>query len=172
MFDIDILTICIAIVLLVTFAVPFYINHLKVKKEKQKSENQLDKLIKAAGLRINTSQQWRRRYFIGLDDTHGKLVYIRDLQNPEPLILDLHGIKKVKAIEISSSRGTGKNSRKIIDELYIELFSHRGEQVATLEFYHGDIFSDLVGEPVILREWEHYISASLKINQEKKEIIV
>ncbi|MCH7396825.1 hypothetical protein MM236_02455 [Belliella sp. DSM 107340] len=172
MFEIDIITISIAIVSMVAFAVPFYINNLKVKKEKLNKENLLQNFLKSHNLNLNIQDNWRKQYFIGMDTYQNKLVYIQNLADIKAVILDVREIKQVKINEESRVVGAKGNSRKIIDGLHLQFTNHQGKVIGLLEFYDGEKFSDLVGEPILIKKWEATILAEAKSTGKKESLVL
>ncbi|MCH7410578.1 hypothetical protein MM239_14315 [Belliella sp. DSM 111904] len=172
MIDIDIISTSIAIGAMVAFAIPFYVNHLKVKKAKLNKESLLKGFIKSHGLTINMQDQWRSQYFIGLDTQQRTLVYIDDLEEIKPILIDFNEVKQVRINEISRSLKSKGPDRKIIDGLYLELLNPQGKVIESLEFFHGDKFSDLVGEPVLIKKWEAILKSTLKNTTENKSLVI
>ncbi|MCH7413819.1 hypothetical protein MM213_10010 [Belliella sp. R4-6] len=172
MFDIDIITISIAIVSMVAFAIPFYLNNVKVKKEKLNNDKLLQTFLNSHNLNLNIQDNWRKQYFIGIDTSQNKLVYVDDLADIKPIILDIRDVKQVKINEVSRVVGAKSNSRKIIDSLHLQLTNHQGKVIGLLEFYDGEKFSDLVGEPILIKKWEATISAEAKSTGKKESLVL
>lgn len=170
MFDIDIITLIMAVAGMIAFAIPFYLNNQKVKKEKTRKMKGLSEIIKSNGLSLNLEDQWRNQYFIGFDSNKNKLLYIANLDKLEPVVIDLDHVKQIKIDEVSRVIGSKGNSRKVIDELRLHLISHTGKVIGDLEFYDAEKFSDLAGESVLIKKWEGSLQVFLK-NQVKKESI-
>ncbi|MFD2036008.1 hypothetical protein ACFSKL_14480 [Belliella marina] len=171
MFDIDIISIAMAAAAMVAFAIPFYVNQRKVKKEKSDRTNKITALSKSHGLNIDIQDLWRNQYFVGLDAHQNKLIYIGDLDEMDPKIIYLDEVKIVKVVESSRMVGPKGNSRKVVDGLQLQLINNHGKSIGDLVFFDGDKFSDLVGEPILVKKWEATINAAIK-NQMKKDSIV
>lgn len=162
MFEIDIVTLSFAMLCLIAFVIPFYLNSKKSKKEKLQKETKLEEYLRSQNLKLDQREMWRNQYFIGLDSNQRKLVYIQNLKDFQPLLLNLDEINHVAQHEVSRMIGTEKNQRKVLDELYLHLIGKNGKVKASLEIYNGEIFSDLSGEPVLIQKWEAVIKEELR----------
>lgn len=166
MFEIDIITLIMAVAGMIAFATPFYLNNQKVKNEKIQKSIKLADALKNNGLNLTEQEEWRNRYFIGIDSEKNKLIYISNLNEINPILIDLHKVNHVKIHEVSRLIGTKGNNRKIIDALSLQLINYDGKVIGDLEFYDGEIFSDLVGEPIVIKKWEATLQSIVK-NQNK-----
>ncbi|GAB2635147.1 hypothetical protein [Belliella aquatica] len=172
MFEIDIITLIMAVAGMVAFAIPFYLNSQKVKKEKAQKSNKLTEFLKNHDLSLSEQEEWRNRYFIGIDTQKNKLIYISNLNEINPILIDLYKVNHVKIHEVSRVIGTKGNSRKIIDALSLQLINYDGKIIGDLEFYDGEIFSDLVGEPIIIKKWEATLQSLVKNQQKNNRIAI
>ena len=100
------------------------------------------------------------------------MVYIQDLADIKAVVLDVREIKQVKINEESRVVGAKGNSRKIIDGLHLQLTNHQGKVIGLLEFYDGEKFSDLVGEPILIKKWEATIIAEAKSTEKKESLVL
>lgn len=162
MFEIDIITLSFALISLVAFVIPFYLNSKKSKKEKKQKESILEDYLKSQNLNLDQKELWRDQYFLGLDSNQRKLVYIQNLKEFQPELINLDEINHVSQHEVSRMIGSEKNPRKVLDELHLYLIGKSGKVKASLEIYNGEIFSDLSGEPVLIQKWEALIKEKIR----------
>jgi len=169
MFEIDSVSLTIGAVLLVAFAVPFFMYSSKSKKEKKKRDMMLEDYLKANNLKLDLQESWRNKYFLGLDLAHKKLVYVKSFEDFQPLQVNLEELSHITSQEVSRMVGSGKDSRKVLDELQLQLVGKNGKVRASLEIYNGDLFSDLSGEPVLIQKWETLLKEQIsQIKQMEK----
>lgn len=161
MFDFDSITLLIAIVSMIAFAFPFVIYSKKITKENIQKSTKLEEFIKSQQLNVTVKELWRDRYFVGMDLHQRKLVYVQNLQEFQPIVIQLDDINHVAKHEASRMLGSGKNQRKIIDELHLQLVGKSGKLKASLEIYNGEIFSDLSGEPVLIEKLENILKSHI-----------
>lgn len=162
MFEIDIITLSFALISMVAFVIPFYLNSKKSKKEKHRKESILENYLKSQNLNLDQKEFWRDQYFIGLDSNQRKLVYIQNMKDFQPELINLDEINHVSQHEVSRMIGSEKNPRKVLDELNLYLIGKNGKVKASLEIYNGEIFSDLSGEPVLIQKWEALIKEKIR----------
>lgn len=170
MFDVDKITLIIAFTSMLAFAFPFYWYHRKNKIKNHEKAQKLKAFISHHRLSIIREETWRSRYYIGLDSAQKKLVYVEDLEQFRPQLIDLHQVKQVVFHEISRTVGEKANSKKVVDELKLQLLNQKGKMVASLEFYDGEKFSDLLGEPIVIKNWEALIQEQLKNMQQVQKV--
>ncbi|MEX2566337.1 MAG: hypothetical protein WD431_10370, partial [Cyclobacteriaceae bacterium] len=75
MFDLDIITLSIAMVSIAAFILPFYLSHRKAKNRVAVAKKQLADFARNQGIQIQVDDLWRNQYYIGLDREKGKLIY-------------------------------------------------------------------------------------------------
>lgn len=171
MFDLDIITLSMAMVAIIAFIMPFYINHKKVKARVALSEKLLADFANNQQLHIQVKDLWRNNYFIGMDPQKGKLIYSEDIHSCSTLLIDLHLICKVRIKEESHKVVSPTSTRKVIDKLELLFYSESAELVHNIEFYDGEKFSDLLGETILIKKWETEIIACMQ-NLTKKELVL
>jgi hypothetical protein len=154
LFDIDIVSFSIAVILIIAFIIPFYWYSRKSRIKELKAIKCLGEYAMNLDLEMHLTEFWRSHYFIGLDRNKGKVIYADNLLSPSPVIIDLRNIKKVKVEEASRKIVTPKETRKVIDKLELNFVGENNKTVMKIEFYDGDKFSDLNGESVLIKKWE------------------
>ncbi len=164
MFEFDIVTLIAALVLSIAFASPFYYNHKKNKKNKELQTELLLKIARENGLVLTHSEFWRERYSIGLDSTSKKVLYIQFREIPKILAIDLAKVKSIELQERNHEVGSGSEKRKVIDNLDLTFYFKNQETGLTLEFFNGDIFSDMEGELPLVKNWIGLLKANLTVN--------
>ncbi|MFO7823403.1 MAG: hypothetical protein R6V72_05650 [Cyclobacterium sp.] len=170
MFDLDIITLSMAMVAIIAFIMPFYLNNKKEKARVALAEKLLADFEKNQQLHIQVKDLWRNKYFIGMDPKKGKLIYSEDIHSCSPVLIDLLLINNVRIKEESHKVASPTSSRKVIDKLELLFYSEKAELVHTIEFYDGETFSDLLGETILIKKWETEIIAS--IHQQAKMALV
>lgn len=162
MFNIDLTILAISIVGIVAFIVPFFIKHQGNKKTTLKVRQQLNEKLLENQLSVQEEEIWRDRYFLGLDKSKNKLIYIQDISKMTLQIIDLEKISTVSIHETSHHVGDKKNGRTIIDSIHLSIQSKDTSKTLTLEVFNSDYFSDLFGEPVFAKRWKEIIEKQLK----------
>lgn len=157
MFDIDIISLTIAVILIAAFILPLYLHISKVKNREVRATKLLEDFAKSQELEIQVKDLWRSKYFIGLDRNKAKLLYSDDIALSSPVVIDLRTITRVKIAEVSHKVVNQLESRKIIDRLDMVLLDKSGNTANILEFYDGNRFSDLNGETILIKKWESYL---------------
>ncbi|MFC4872814.1 hypothetical protein [Negadavirga shengliensis] len=157
MFDIDIISLSIAVILIAAFILPLYLHISKAKKRETRATKLLEDFAKSQGLEIQVKDLWRSRYFVGLDRNKAKLLYSDDIALSSPVLIDLYTISRVKIGEVSHKVVNQVESRKVIDRLDLILLDKNGDTANVLEFYDGNRFSDLNGETILIKKWETYL---------------
>lgn len=169
MFDIDLISFSIAVILIAAFALPFYLNARKVKLRELKALKILTDFTSSHGLHLQDKDQWRDKYFIGLDKEKAQLVYSADTSQDYYKCIHLDQIKRVSIAEVSHQVTNGKDSHKELDRLELILINQNDKPIHLLEFYDGDQYSDLVGEAVLIKKWETLLKDSI-INADKQQM--
>lgn len=154
MFDFDSITLLISMVCLVAFAIPFIIYSKKAKSQNSQKKAKLDEFLQANQFNLTVQETWRDRYFLGIDPVKRALVFVENLDAFEPQVFNLDDVHQVVKHEVSRMIGTGKNQRKIVDELHLQLIGKSGRLKTSIEVYNGEVFSDLLGEPVLIQKLE------------------
>jgi hypothetical protein len=163
MFDIEPISLVISLVLILLFSTPFVIFK---RKQSQKIKTQklfLEQLQNKAGLKFDQSDDWRDRYFIGLDSERKVLVYaIFDAENTVHQI-DLSKATDVKVLKMEREAKVEGKSINVIDSLNlkIELMGEKAE-TKILEFYDSELFSDNLGEWPLIQKWQENLKGILK----------
>ncbi|UJP64240.1 hypothetical protein [Mongoliitalea daihaiensis] len=170
MFDFDSITFLIAVVSLIAFAIPFMIYSNEARKQSVQNAAKLESFLQSQHLQVAAKEIWRDRYFLGLDLNQEKLAYTKDIKNFEPTVIHLSEISHVSRQEVSRVIGTGKSQRKVIDALYLNLFTSSGILLVSIEIYDGEVFSDLSGEPVLLTKWEKLLKDQLAVTNKKENL--
>lgn len=170
MFDIDLISFSIAVILIAAFALPFYLNARKVKLRERKALKILADITSTHGLNLQEKDQWRDKYFIGLDKEKAQLVYSADISQDYYKCIHLDQIKRVSIAEVSHQVTNWKDSHKELDRLELILINQNDKPIHLLEFYDGDQYSDLVGEAVLIKKWETLLKDSIK-NVPSKQLV-
>ncbi|EOZ98710.1 hypothetical protein A33Q_1364 [Indibacter alkaliphilus LW1] len=165
MFEIDIPSMLIAIVAILAFIAPFYIQYLRVKKTKLRKTSELNRFLEEKKLQINDFDFWRNFYYVGIDSSQMKLVYAKGSDQFSNQLIDLKDINYAKISESFRILGEKEPKRKIIDLLILELIDASGNVRYMLEFYDGEKYSDLLGETVLVKEWRDQVNSVLKKNR-------
>lgn len=148
--------------MIAAFALPFYLNARKVKLREREAIRILTDYISTHGLNLREKDQWRDKYFIGLDKEKAQLVYSADTSQDNYKSIFLDQIKRVSIVEVSHQVTNGKESHKELDRLDLILINQNDKPIHALEFYDGDQYSDLVGEAVLIKKWEALLKDSIK----------
>jgi hypothetical protein len=164
MFEFDSVTLIAALVLSLAFAAPFYYNHKINKKKIALRTHLLHQTAKEKGLVISKFELWRERYIIGLDSTKGRVLYIQYLETPIIADIDLSKVRSMEILERNHEVGKGKEKRKVIDNLELVFYNKNNESFMAIEFYDGELFSDMEGELPLIKEWQTMLKTSLKVS--------
>jgi hypothetical protein len=162
MFDIEIISMLIAIVAILAFIAPFYIQYLRVKKMKLRKASELNRFLEENKLQINDFDFWRNFYYVGIDSSQMKLVYANGADQFSNELVDLKDINYAKIRESFRILGEKESKRKVIDLLILELIDASGNVRYMLEFYDGEKYSDLLGETVLVKKWHDQVNAVIK----------
>lgn len=174
MFDIEPISLVISMVIMLLFSTPFVIFKRKQSKKIKAQKLFLDQWQNKAGLKFDQSDDWRDRYFIGLDSERKVLVYvIFDAENTVHQI-DLSKASDVKVLKMEREVKVEGKTTNVIDSLSLKI-DLMGEKEAAkiLEFYDSDLFSDNLGELPLIQKWQEKLKAILKNNYifSKKSIL-
>ena len=170
MIDIDLISFSIAGLLIAAFALPFYLHTRKIKVKERKARKILTDFTTSHGLTLQDQDQWRNRYFIGIDKENAEVVYCADISEAHFKRIRLDQVKRVSIAEVSHQVVNGKESRKELDRLELIFINQNDKPIHVLEFYDGDQYSDLVGEAVLIRKWELLLKDSIK-NLSKPQVV-
>ncbi len=162
MFDIDLISFSIAGLLIAAFAVPFYVHARRLKIKERIALKLLTDFTSSHGLSLQDNDQWRNRYFIGIDNVKAQLVYSSDTSQADYKCIDLARAKRVTIAEASHQVPNGKGSNKVLDRLDLIIMDHHDKPIHVLGFYDGDQYSDLVGEAVLIKKWETLLKDVVK----------
>lgn len=157
MFDFDSITLIISMVCLFAFAIPFIIYSRKANSQNSQKKAKLDDFLRTNQFNLTVEETWRDRYFLGIDPEKRVLVFVENLNAFEPQVFKLDEVYHVIKHEASRMIGAGKNQRKIVDELHLQLMGKSGKFITSIEVYNGEVFSDLAGEPVLIQKLEALI---------------
>ena len=142
------------VVITIAFCAPFYIYKRRSKQNKMKILNFFNQTVLDKEMEVSQFGFWRDRYLIGLDVRKRKLLYIDYAERPFETLVELDEVKAIELHERSHEVGFGSDKRKILD--YLDLtFYFKGPQNSSvsLEFYDGEMYSDLEGEMPLCRKW-------------------
>lgn len=162
MFDIEPVTIVLSLLLFGAFTAPFVYHSSKKKKKTKALESKLNELAKAQGANLSLTEIWRNYYVFGLDPSKNCLIYFQDTPEFSPIVLDLNDFKKVGVIRKNLESKNESSGRQILDYLALELTKKSGGNAIQLEFYNGDLFSDLMGETLLADKWLETLQKQLK----------
>ncbi|MCH7411695.1 hypothetical protein MM239_20075 [Belliella sp. DSM 111904] len=160
MFDFDILTLSIAILAIIGFAIPFIYQYNKSKRKKSSAMDEINDFVKSHGLNLSSMDFWRGKYFIGLDTATKKLVYANWNSGFQAKLIDLEKYVQTNIHEDVRLVGSGSDKRKVVDSITLGITIPKSKLQYQLEFYDAELFSDLVGEGVLVRKWDKLIKAS------------
>ncbi|GAB3647103.1 hypothetical protein GCM10028791_08480 [Echinicola sediminis] len=116
----------------------------------------------ARGLNLNKIEFWRNQYFLGLDQENHHLVYSGDISSGSPLLIDLREVRNVQLHEESRTLHHHGEKNKVIDRLELILNGEIPGKRWVLEVFDGERFSDLAGEPVLIKVWKEHIENAIK----------
>ena len=152
--DIDFVSLSISIMLILAFMAPIYVHVRNSNLKVANALMELDLFAQRHELQLGKKTHWRKRYFIGLDNYHCKLLFTTDMSQSSPIILDLNQVDRIVLDERFHFVSTTSEKTRILDSVYLQLVGKDGQVLLPLEFYDGNKFSDLMGEAVLAREWK------------------
>ncbi|WP_297334995.1 hypothetical protein [Algoriphagus sp.] len=162
MIDIDLASLLVSAFFLMAFIAPFAIQRIKQKQLTKKQDLSFLELAGKMNLTLTKTEKWRNHYQIGLDQAKKTLVYARFGDFPCQDIIDL---KTVKSCSIDSQIRKVKlgNEQVIVtDFLALTLHFRNPEQAnKNLEFFDSDQFPDMMGEKVLVQNWNQLINEEL-----------
>lgn len=157
----DYITMAFVVALVAAFAMPFILHSRKNNKKKSRAKKQLMDFANSHGLSLTTMEFWRNNYFIGLDPVKAQLVYSNDIAGNSTQIIRLREVRDVEVHESSRKVKHQGETNKIIDRLELILNSDIPGKRWVLEVYDGERFSDVAGEPVLIKIWNNRIQNTL-----------
>jgi hypothetical protein len=164
MFEINYIGLIISMVLLAAFMTPIYLNVRKNNKKKRALDHEIKFIALENGLKLQYIDSWRNVYTIGMDPEVKKLVYISDKPAHKAIILDLSQLQSVGIHTKDHVVGSGKNTSKVTDLLELQLHFYNGNQsTTTLQFYDGDLHSDLQDEYPLIQKWQQLLLPMVKV---------
>ena len=165
MFDIDPITLVISTVLFAAFCAPFVFHIRKQRKLAKQLQARFALLAKDAHIAPNKVDFWRNKYALGLDESKRQLLYVRSGEDETVQLLDLGYPFAVKSYKQSDSNLAEKapTEEKFMDRMGLQ-FSLKAPipKNYSLEFYNSELFSDQMGEIVLLRKWEEILRGLAK----------
>lgn len=162
MFEFDLVTLLITAITIIAFAIPFIRYSRKHKNQASEKLTKLKNFLQSNQLDLKVNETWRDRYFLGIDSARKKLIYVQNLVDFEPQIINLEEVLHVSKHEVFRLVGTEKNQRKVLDELHLHLIGKNNKIKASLEVYNGEVFSDVSGEPVLIQKLESLLKEHLQ----------
>lgn len=165
MFDIDPITLVISSVLFAAFCAPFVFHIRKQRKIAKHQQARFALFAKDAHISPNKVDFWRNKYVLGLDEKQRQLLYVKFGEEEIVHLLDLGYPFEMKSYMQSDKKTAEKGpiEEKFMDRmgLQISLKSAIAKSV-TLEFYDSEVFSNQMGEIVLLRKWEEILRGVAK----------
>ena len=165
MIDIEPITALMAVVMFAAFCAPFVYHGLKQRKIKKKQLATLEALAKDASMILDVMNHWRNRYAIGLDQKQNLLVYVKFGEDGKTQVLDLNMPFEVKAQNHREEKQHGQvtSTSRNMDRLTLQIQSKASpNQQYSLEFYNPEVFSDQMGEILLIRKWEEILRSLAK----------
>jgi hypothetical protein len=165
MLDIDPITMVMALVLFGAFCVPFVYHIRKQRKISKQQKARLALLAKDAHISLDTVDFWRNKYALGLDQKQRQLLYLKFGEEESVQLVDLGNPFDLKNYKESDGNQRAKSSieDKFMDRLGLQITLKTPiAKKFTLEFYDSAVFSDQMGEIVLLRKWEEILRSLAK----------
>ncbi|SIT16806.1 hypothetical protein [Belliella pelovolcani] len=162
MLDIDLLTLTIAVLAMIAFIIPFYLQYRKLNNQKMGIQKQLQEFKSLNQLNIDQEETWRSKYYLGLDRSNKKLIYANWTAEIKIDLIDLTQIGKVSIQESARFVGLGSSKRRVCDLILLKLKLNQQDKEHTLELYDAEKFSDLQGEGPLAKKWEGIIQQEIK----------
>ncbi|GMQ23918.1 hypothetical protein Aoki45_06000 [Algoriphagus sp. oki45] len=155
MIDMDPGTLIVSTLFMAAFIAPFVYHNIKSKKVVTQQNDSFNSLAGQSGAKPEVRERWRNIYQIGLDRDKKILVYQRYGEKPMESAVDLKKISKVSVEEKAHTVVVEKEKRVILDYLALNLYPKDKEQgPISLEFYDGELFTDLLGERLLANQWK------------------
>lgn len=165
MLDIDPITLAISLVLFAAFCATFVYHIRKQRKTTKQQQARFVLLAKDAHISPNKADFWRNKYALGLDERQRQLLYVKFGEEEIVQLLDLGYPFELKSYKQTDSEMAEKGQ---VADQYMD---RMGLQISvkapvpknyTLEFYNSALFSDQMGEIVLLRKWEEFLRGLAK----------
>jgi hypothetical protein len=162
MFDIDIPTLVVASVFIaIVFAIFFYYS-MKSKRARTALLEKFNRFIQEMNLNPNLKEDWRNRYFLGLDQQSKTLVYCNFGDKEEKLVIALPEVSKVDVSEFFQEPTNGTKPTKVLENLALKIqFKNPSKASVQLPIYSAEEYSDLLGETVLASQWAKIINQEL-----------
>ncbi|EMS33560.1 hypothetical protein C943_04438 [Mariniradius saccharolyticus AK6] len=165
MFDIEPITLVISLVLFAAFCAPFVYHISKQRKTTRQQHARFALLAKDAHISPDAVDFWRNKYALGLDERQRQLLYVKFGEEETVHLLDLGYPFELKSYKLSDSNLAEKGPvpDKFMDRMGFQI-SLRAPipKNYTLEFYNSALFSDQMGEIVLMRKWEEILRGVAK----------
>lgn len=147
--DFDIATAAIGIGLLLICLTPILWLHWSSLKGDKKLKELFAQVAQKEMLQLTIVDTWATRYSIGFDQSSGKLLYSRLLnENLESININLCNMMECKV-----SKEMDGNT---INKVYLQIL-FRGEPQQKLEFYNSDFTPSLSEEYLLAQKWQQII---------------
>ncbi len=159
----EIILMAIVVILLAAFSMPLLIHGSKINNKRKKARAALLEFASAHQVSFNEEEIWRNRYFLGIDHSKKILVYCADIFEGKPILIDLMSVHNLQVREIS--RRVGKEREKVVDKIEMLLSGAFPISPLILEIFDGEVFSNLMGEPLLASRWEKIINSVLSGNR-------
>ncbi|MFC3414505.1 hypothetical protein [Algoriphagus hitonicola] len=158
MIDIDLATLLVSAFFLMAFIAPFAIQRNKQNQLVKKQDLSFLELAEKMNLKLTKTEKWRNHYQIGIDQTEKKLIYNRYGDFPSQEVIDLKTVKTCSIDQKVRKVKVGKENIVVTDFLALTLhFTNPDQPSKNLEFYDSDQFPDMVGEKVLIQNWNQII---------------
>lgn len=165
MLDIDPITLAISLVLFAAFCAPFVYHIRKLQKATKQHQARFALLAKDANITPNTVDFWRNKYALGLDERQRQLLYVKFGEEVTVQLLDLGYSFELKSYKQTDSilAEKGQVADQYMDRMGLQIsLKAPVPKDYTLEFYNSALFSDQMGEIVLLRKWEEILRGLAK----------
>lgn len=162
MFDIEPVSLGISVFLLLGFLSPLIVYKIKQSKKANYLKDIFNQSEREFGLKCDQKDFWRDYYAIGLDTDKKMMLYIKFDTKPEILNMDLKNCSQISLIQKTEVFKQENKNREIIHYRGLKLnFPTNNHHEINLEFYNGDLFSDLQGEGPLVLKWKELIAQNL-----------
>lgn len=162
MFDIDIPTLVVASVFLAAVSAIFLYYSLKNKKARKEFLEKFNGFVSELNLNPDIKEDWRNRYFLGLDQQSKTLVYCNFGENGSKIAVALPEVRKVAVAEDFRENENALNTKKTLENLTLSIeFKNPTKAAIQLPIYSAEEYSDLLGETVLASHWAKIINQQL-----------
>ncbi|MGB4204048.1 MAG: hypothetical protein WBJ84_00320 [Bacteroidales bacterium] len=154
----------IGLVLILLCFIPIWFFQRNQTKGLRKLSKAFKQSLANNNLTVNQPEFWNNSYGIGVDDSQGKLIYIK-LENDvtREYVVDLSQIDKCSIQKKTQTSSSGKNSFQTIEGLNLVLTRKNAEkQNDILEFYNVIEDRQLKGEEQIIEKWKKTIDGHIQ----------